>query len=354
MSGDPDDVLRAAANAYVSRLAATNGGVASWADLQRFEFGGRRIPLVGQTGIRKVAGLETALTILTTYRLRPQDRPYEDGIGLDNYPRYKWRGDNPMHADNRALRRAMELGKQLTWFEGIEPGMYLVHTGVWLVGEEPDQQQFVLALDETMKEQWQPEAFLSGVDSTLRRQYAQTVVNRRLHQPMFRRRVINAYRKRCALCQLRVEVLLEAAHIKEDADGGEPVVPNGIAMCSIHHRAFDRLVLGVRPDYVIQVRGDVLELVDGPTLQYALQGMHGQSLSTPRAESARPDPALWRNASSDSGRPARSQGHALRGRCSRRTTPLGARTRRLLVPRHGLSWERDAGASPPLPPHPPP
>jgi putative restriction endonuclease len=292
MSEEADEGLRAAATAYVSQLASRNGGVASWDELQRFEFEGRRIPLVGQTGIRKVARHEAALTILTTYRLRPQDRPYDDGIGPDYYPRYKWRGDNPMHADNRALRRAMELGKQVTWFEGIESGLYLVHTGVWLVAEEADQQQFVLALDEAMREQWQPDTFFSGIDDSLRRQYAQAVVNRRLHQPMFRRRVISAYRTRCALCQLRVEALLEAAHIKEDADGGEPVVPNGIAMCSIHHRAFDQFVLGIRPDYLIQVRKDVLELEDGPTLQYAVQGMHGQALSRPRTKAAWPSTEL--------------------------------------------------------------
>lgn len=292
MSGDSDDRLRAAASAYVSELARRNGGVASWEELHRFEFEGRRIALVGQTGIRKIAGYDAALTILTTYRLRPQDRPYDDGIGPDFYPRYKWRGEDPNHADNRALRQAMELNKPVIWFEGIETGVYLVHTDVYVVGEEPEQQQFVVALDQVTREQWQPDTFPSEFDNALRREYALSVVNRRLHQPMFRRRVIRAYRTRCALCQLRVEALLEAAHIREDADGGEPVVPNGIAMCSIHHKAFDRFVLGIRSDYVIEIRKDVLKLEDGPTLEYALQGMHGQMLTRPRTKAAWPNREL--------------------------------------------------------------
>ncbi len=237
-------------------------------------------------------GYEAALTILTTYRLRPQDRPYEDDIGADGYPRYKWRGTDAGHADNLALRRAMELGKPLAWLEGVEPGVYLVHVPVWLVDEEPEQHQFVLALDETMREQWRPEALLTAPDLALRREYAQAVVRRRLHQPMFRRRVLAAYRTQCALCRLRHGELLDAAHIKEDSDGGEPVVPNGIAMCAIHHRAFDSFVLGVRPDYVIEVRRDVLDEVDGPTLQHALQGVHGSSLLVPSRRSARPDAEL--------------------------------------------------------------
>jgi putative restriction endonuclease len=287
-ASDDDDRLRASAFAFLSHLAANTGGAVSWHDLQRFEFDGRRIPLVGQTGIRKVRGYDAALTILTTYRLRPEDRPYEDDIGADNYPRYKWRGTDAEHADNLALRRAMELGKPLAWLEGVETGVYLVHFPVWLVGEEAERHQFVLALDQTMREQWRPEALLTAPDLALRAEYALAVVRRRLHQPMFRRRVLAAYRTQCALCRLRHGELLDAAHIREDAEGGEPIVPNGIAMCVLHHKAFDALVVGVRPDFVIEVRRDVLDEQDGPTLQHALQGVHGSELLLPQRRSARP------------------------------------------------------------------
>ncbi len=290
-TADDDDRLRAAAFAFLAALSA-RGGAVSWHDLQRFEFDGRRIPLVLQTGIRKVSGYEAALTILTTYRLRPEDRPYQDDVGEDGYPRYKWRGTDPGHADNVALRRAMELGKPLAWLRGVGRGAYLVEAPVWLVDEEPEQHQFVLALDEIMREGWRPEAFPAPADLVLRREYAERTVRQRLHQPIFRRQVLAAYRTQCALCRLRHGELLDAAHIKEDSEGGEPVVPNGIAMCAIHHRAFDSLVLGVRPDYVIEVRRDVLDEVDGPTLQHALQGVHGSTLLVPSRRTARPDPDL--------------------------------------------------------------
>jgi putative restriction endonuclease len=117
-------------------------------------------------------------------------------------------------------------------------------------------------------------------------------VRRRLHQPVFRRRVLTAYRSACALCNLRHENLLDAAHIKEDSEGGQPIVPNGVAMCAIHHRAFDGNVIGIRPDYVIEVRRDVLDEIDGPTLQFALQGVHGNNLRIPKPIAARPDVGL--------------------------------------------------------------
>jgi predicted restriction endonuclease len=65
-------------------------------------------------------------------------------------------------------------------------------------------------------------------DLALRRQYAQATVRRRLHQPVFRERVLLAYSLQCALCGLRHPELLDAAHIKEDSEGGQPVVPNGV------------------------------------------------------------------------------------------------------------------------------
>jgi putative restriction endonuclease len=129
VSGDFDDRLRSAAFAYLDSLTTATGGVVSYKDLEAFEFDGRRIALIQRMrGIRKVAGHEAALSILTTYAARPQDRPYDDGIGPDGYQRYKWRGtDDAAYAgyDNVALRRAMELSKPLIWFLGISTGLYM-------------------------------------------------------------------------------------------------------------------------------------------------------------------------------------------------------------------------------------
>jgi putative restriction endonuclease len=66
----------------------------------------------------------------------------------------------------------------------------------------------------------------------------------------------------------------------------------GVAMCAIHHRAFDNNVLGIRPDYIVQIRHDVLAEQDGPTLQHALQRLHGYAIALPRRAAAHPDPDL--------------------------------------------------------------
>jgi putative restriction endonuclease len=84
--------------------------------------------------------------------------------------------------------------------------------------------------------------------------------------------------------------LLDAAHILPDGHPrGEPVVPNGLALCKIHHAAYDHNVIGVRPDLVIEVQQKVLNEIDGPMLRHGLQEMAGVRLAVPKNHAARPD-----------------------------------------------------------------
>jgi putative restriction endonuclease len=113
---DQDDELRAAAFAFLRELTTRAGGLVTRQDLRTFSFRGERVSLEQHMrGIRVVEGLPAALAILTTYAARPEDRPYEDDIGGDYYPRYKSQGTNPNASDNVALRRALELQKPLVW-----------------------------------------------------------------------------------------------------------------------------------------------------------------------------------------------------------------------------------------------
>ena len=151
---------------------------------------------------------------------------------------------------------------------------------------------FEVAVDDVAQLARPPEPIdmVSEDRATIRREYVTSIVRRRLHQQAFRARVIEAYRTRCALCRLRHQELLDAAHITADAEEtGEPVVSNGLSLCKLHHAAFDRHFLTVRPDYTIEVRQSILEEEDGPMLLHGLKGMHGQPIYLPRAVSLQPD-----------------------------------------------------------------
>lgn len=268
--------------------------VFSRAELAAVEVLGEPVRLVGtQTGIWKTPRLSAALSILTGYYDSDVDRPYQDEIGSDGLLRYKWRGFDPHLADNRWLRAAMEQGLPLVWFVGIgyQPGtktqVFQPVMPVWLIAEEPMHQQFVVALEPGQR------ALVDHgiVDvSPIERAYNLVTARQRVHQPLFRSRVLHAYRQRCAVCRLPFISLLDAAHIKPDAEGGSPDVPNGLALCKIHHGAFDSNMLGISPDYRITITESVLETFDGPTLQHALKEMHGATLSQlPSRLAQRPD-----------------------------------------------------------------
>jgi putative restriction endonuclease len=91
--------------------------------------------------------------------------------------------------------------------------------------------------------------------------------------------------------------LLDAAHIIPDnLPESEPTVNNGLALCKLHHAAFDSFMLGVTPDYIIRVRNDILEEEDGPVLQHALKGLNNSNLILPTTRSQWPskDSLAWR------------------------------------------------------------
>lgn len=71
------------------------------------------------------------------------------------------------------------------------------------------------------------------------------IPSNRRRDPDFRERVLRAYEYKCAICGFDVRighypVALEAAHIKWYQAGGPDIEVNGLALCTLHHKLFDR------------------------------------------------------------------------------------------------------------------
>ncbi|MFI7316762.1 phosphorothioated DNA-binding restriction endonuclease [Streptomyces venezuelae] len=86
----------------------------------------------------------------------------------------------------------------------------------------------------------------------------QLLAVRRQRDPRMRELVLTAYEYRCAFCGYdgrigTVPVGLEAAHVRWWAFGGPDEIDNGLCLCSLHHKLFDRGVLGVGDDHRILV-----------------------------------------------------------------------------------------------------
>lgn len=281
-----DIEIRSAAFAWLGEQVDLHGQVLSREVLSNgFLYRGERIPLVSPQGIFKPRRMELPLSITTV-----ADGPYQDAFG-PSLLRYRYRGTDPNHRDNAGLRELIRRREPLIYFHALVKGKYLAVWPVFVVADEPTSLTFSVAVDDALalKAGGDVSTIAEDAVADIRRGYVTAVIKRRIHQAEFRERVIDAYRQQCALCRLKHDELLDAAHILPDADpDGEPVVPNGIALCKLHHAAFDRFFLSVRPDYTIEIRQDVLQETDGPMLKHGLQGMHGQRIQLPTRTALRP------------------------------------------------------------------
>lgn len=73
---------------------------------------------------------------------------------------------------------------------------------------------------------------------------------RKKRDPRFREKILRAYGYSCAICGFNVRlshtlVGVEAAHIKWHQAGGPDIEENGLALCSMHHKLFDRGVFTI-------------------------------------------------------------------------------------------------------------
>ena len=285
--------VRAALFAHLDSVTAdADSREMSWDQTGSFTFAGERF-MVRETrgrGICKPHNLDAALSITTTYTPLGQRPPYDDPLGADGYQRYHYQGTNPELATNRGLRQCLTYALPLVYFVGVGgalggalgPPLYAPIYPIYVVADDPQRAEFTLSSIEI------------GADVDLDpvvRQYAQTLTRRRIHQPLFRADVLQAYDSQCAICRLRHRTLLDAAHIIPDSrPDGEPIVPNGISLCKIHHRAYDANYIGIRPDGQVRVKAEILDEHDGPMLRHGFQEMHGVQMLLPRRDEQRPDP----------------------------------------------------------------
>lgn len=85
---------------------------------------------------------------------------------------------------------------------------------------------------------------------------------RKYRDPLFRQQVLRAYNYQCTICGFNMRhdntsIALEAAHIKWKQHGGPCEITNGLALCAIHHKAFDKGAIGVDENMRVQISSAV-------------------------------------------------------------------------------------------------
>ncbi|MDT0628076.1 phosphorothioated DNA-binding restriction endonuclease [Alteromonas sp. W364] len=113
--------------------------------------------------------------------------------------------------------------------------------------------------------------------------------------PNFRREVLNAYNAKCSICgfdaRLNDELFaLEAAHIKWKQFNGPCEVNNGLAMCSIHHKALDKGALSVTTEMTVKISDMV---ICSGMAEAFLWKYDGKEISIPRQTGKQPLPKYF-------------------------------------------------------------
>ena len=282
-----DAQLRSAAFWRVRELEARFGDGIPWAAIDEgFLLNGERIHFVTRPkGIFWPRQMQRGvLSIRTTAPRRGRERRYDDIASDDGFFEYRFRGEDAQHGDNRALRESWEDQTPLIYFHAVVPTVYQAIWPAFITDWNPQQ----LSVRVVPGERVGGEAILPTAIDT--RRYIAVEAKRRLHQAVFRELVLDAYDGRCAVSGLPERRLLHAAHILPDRDErGLPVIGNGIAMSTLHHAAYDANLLGIDPDRKIYVNKELLRIHDGPTLEYALKGVHGARLRPPRSSTDQPN-----------------------------------------------------------------
>ncbi len=116
-------------------------------------------------------------------------------------------------------------------------------------------------------------------------------VGGRFRDPRFRAAVGAAYGDRCAVCGVGLRfartsavIGIEAAHVMWFQAGGPDDVRNGLALCALHHAAFDAGAFTVEPSGLLLVSADVC----GEGADAALYRHHKQPVRLPAVNEDRP------------------------------------------------------------------
>lgn len=125
------------------------------------------------------------------------------------------------------------------------------------------------------------------------RRYAVASARRALRDANFKDRVLTAYSNACAMCGLQLR-LLDAAHILPAAHpDSTDETQNGIALCALHHRAYDRGLVTFDTGYRIHRDDDMERELGAAGLDGGLAAFKAQlfpMIEVPPSRADRPKP----------------------------------------------------------------
>lgn len=188
--------------------------------------------------------------------------------------------------------RPAATGREVVVATAPDSLLWYVENGLQLHNSEDDASAAVDLVEATPEEE---RGFLdeSQTDIQAARRYDLVQTMRAYRDSQFRPAVLRAYGYRCAVCGCSLK-LVDAAHIVPVSyPDSTDEVTNGLALCRLHHGAYDNGLLGVRSDYGVIVNPEVEKRLAELRLGMGLEDFKArlpQQITPPLVIETRPDP----------------------------------------------------------------
>lgn len=117
------------------------------------------------------------------------------------------------------------------------------------------------------------------------------IVKQRVNQSFFRSAVMCSYDFKCCISGVGNSELLEACHILDwSEDKNNRSNPeNGLCLNSLFHKAYDKYLIAITPDYKIIISDEMIEKTEGESFKCYLLGLQNKKLILPNRFYPKPD-----------------------------------------------------------------
>lgn len=175
------------------------------------------------------------------------DDLYDGGV-LYHYPT-TGRGPGRDASEITATKASRELGLPIFVISYPTPGSTRRNVDLaWVEDWDDDERLFLITFGAAPPALApSPDPDVTPFQGTADRPKKEAMGTVRTGQHRFKFRVLSRYGAVCAVCDVGVEALLDAAHIRGYRDRGSDDERNGIVLCALHHRAFDGRLFGIEP-----------------------------------------------------------------------------------------------------------
>lgn len=111
----------------------------------------------------------------------------------------------------------------------------------------------------------------------------EVIVRQRVNQKFFREAVLTAYLNQCCITGISNTILLEACHISSWADdkSNRTNPKNGLCMNPLFHRAYDKFLISITPEYTIAISERMLNTIKDENFLSYLNHLQGRSFLMP-------------------------------------------------------------------------